>query len=130
MYDLRRIFCFSLEFEQSPQDPRREVRQLPGMPEDVRFYVGDGTASRGRDLRVRGRCPNILVDPATGRVTDILHWEMAGFRPAWWIEVLKKIVTQYRENTEADIDLETFKQTRARDDMADYYQSVRVSSTT
>ncbi|KIJ28366.1 hypothetical protein M422DRAFT_270365 [Sphaerobolus stellatus SS14] len=26
---------------------------------------------------------NILVDPATGAITGILDWEMAGFRPAW-----------------------------------------------
>jgi hypothetical protein len=26
---------------------------------------------------------NILIDPATGAVTGVIDWEMAGFRPAW-----------------------------------------------
>ena len=26
---------------------------------------------------------NILVDPATGAITGVVDWEMAGFRPAW-----------------------------------------------
>lgn len=29
-------------------------------------------------------CENILVDFASGRVTGVLDWEMAGFWPEWW----------------------------------------------
>ena len=30
---------------------------------------------------------NILIDPATGAITGIIDWEMAGFRPAWLASV-------------------------------------------
>lgn len=66
---------------------------------------------------------NILVDPATGTVTGILDWEMAGFWPEWWayrkalcgargqpwwINVLKEIMREYQRETDADMDLEMF----------------------
>ena len=61
---------------------------------------------------------NILVDPATGDVTGILDWEMAGFWPdwweyrkamfgarclLWWIDILKEIMQEYPSETEADM---------------------------
>ncbi|KAH8684345.1 kinase-like domain-containing protein [Tricladium varicosporioides] len=66
---------------------------------------------------------NILVDPATGNVTGILDWEMAGFWPdwweyrkalfgsrsqLWWINILKEIIQAYPSETEADMELEMF----------------------
>ncbi|KAK3898667.1 hypothetical protein C8A05DRAFT_47074 [Staphylotrichum tortipilum] len=66
---------------------------------------------------------NILVDSETGDVRGILDWEMAGFWPAWWeyrkalfgarsevlwMNVLKEVMTEYREETEVDMDLEMY----------------------
>ncbi|KAL2126803.1 hypothetical protein VTI74DRAFT_215 [Chaetomium olivicolor] len=66
---------------------------------------------------------NILLDPKTGRVNGILDWEMAGFWPAWWeyrkalfgsrsqpwwSQILKEVMAEYPEETEADMDLEMF----------------------
>lgn len=66
---------------------------------------------------------NILIQPETGEVTGILDWEMAGFWPdwweyrkalygsrpqPWWYEVLKEIMSQYRSESQADMDIEMF----------------------
>lgn len=66
---------------------------------------------------------NILVDPATGIVTGIVDWEMAGFWPQWWeyrkalfgsrsqlwwMSVLEQIMPQYKSETDADMDIEMF----------------------
>ena len=66
---------------------------------------------------------NILVDPATGNVTGILDWEMAGFWPEWWEyrkalcggrsrdwwwNILKEIMQEYPSETDTDMDLEMF----------------------
>lgn len=66
---------------------------------------------------------NILVDPATGVVTAIVDWEMAGFWPEWWeyrkalfgsrsqlwwIGVLKQIMPEYTLETDAGMDIEMF----------------------
>lgn len=66
---------------------------------------------------------NILVDPATGAVTGVVDWEMAGFWPewwefrkalyasrsqTWWIDVVKQIMPEYLAETVADMDLEMF----------------------
>jgi serine/threonine protein kinase len=64
---------------------------------------------------------NILIDPGTGTITAMLDWEMAKFWPSWWeyrkalygsrprpwwYAVLKEIMQEYRDETEADMDLE------------------------
>jgi len=66
---------------------------------------------------------NILVDPDSGKVTGILDWEMAGFWPgwweyrkalygarsqSWWRDILRKVIEEYREETDNDMDLEMF----------------------
>jgi aminoglycoside phosphotransferase (APT) family kinase protein len=66
---------------------------------------------------------NILVDRATGDITGILDWEMAGFWPewwdyrkalygarsqAWWIDILKKTMPEYPSETDTDMDLEMY----------------------
>lgn len=66
---------------------------------------------------------NVLINPATGHVTGIIDWEMAGFWPRWWEyrkglfgsscqpwwdDILKKIMVAYPDATEADMDLEMF----------------------
>jgi aminoglycoside phosphotransferase (APT) family kinase protein len=66
---------------------------------------------------------NILVDAATGHVTGIIDWEMAGFWPRWWeyrkglcggmsriwwAQILKQIMVANEDATEADMDLELF----------------------
>ncbi|KAJ6444994.1 phosphotransferase enzyme family domain-containing protein [Purpureocillium lavendulum] len=66
---------------------------------------------------------NILVDEASGDVTAVLDWEMAGFWPEWWEyrkalygsrgqpwwrEFLAKIMDEYTAETEADEDLEMY----------------------
>lgn len=66
---------------------------------------------------------NVLIDAATGRVTGIIDWEMAGFWPRWWEyrkglfgsscqpwweDILNKIMVAYPDATEADMDLEMF----------------------
>ncbi|KAL2202249.1 kinase-like protein [Sarocladium strictum] len=65
---------------------------------------------------------NILVDPSTGAITGIIDWEMAGFWPAWWefrkamlgarerwwAELVYQVMAQYKNETEADMDIERF----------------------
>ncbi|OBS20060.1 hypothetical protein FPOA_11781 [Fusarium poae] len=66
---------------------------------------------------------NILLDPATGSVTGIVDWEMAGFWPEWWeyrkalfgsrprqwwIDIVKQIMKEYPLVTEAHMDIEMF----------------------
>ncbi|GLB39087.1 hypothetical protein LshimejAT787_0602490 [Lyophyllum shimeji] len=50
------------------------VRPLYKEPHpEPRFHLAHGDLSPA----------NILVDPSTGRITGVVDWEMAGFRPAW-----------------------------------------------
>ena len=66
---------------------------------------------------------NILVDPATGAVTGVVEWDMAGFWPewwefrkalyasrsqTWWIDVVKQILREHLAETVVDMDLEMF----------------------
>ncbi|KAL1838296.1 hypothetical protein VTJ49DRAFT_2836 [Mycothermus thermophilus] len=44
---------------------------------------------------------NILVDPKTGKITAIPDWEMAA-------GVVGEVMTEYRQETEANMDLEVF----------------------
>jgi len=65
---------------------------------------------------------NILVEPSNGTVTGILHWEMAGFWPAWWEyrkavrrrherwweDIVRSIMAEYRIEAWVNGDLERF----------------------
>ena len=66
---------------------------------------------------------NILIEPDTGKVTGILDWEMAGFWPSyweyrkalfgdraqlWWIAILKDVMQEHRNETEADMEIEMY----------------------
>lgn len=66
---------------------------------------------------------NILVDEATGAVTAILDWEMAGFLPRWWeyrkalhgsrevmwwAELLRQVMVANLDAVMADQDLEMY----------------------
>lgn len=66
---------------------------------------------------------NVLVDRASGRVTGILDWEMAGFWPewwefrkalfgarskTWWMGIAKEIMQEYGREADLDMDIEMF----------------------
>lgn len=66
---------------------------------------------------------NVLVDPATGDVSGVLDWEMAGFWPewwefrkalfggrsqTWWMEVVRGVMADHSVVTDVDMDLEMF----------------------
>ncbi|KIJ28591.1 hypothetical protein M422DRAFT_37289 [Sphaerobolus stellatus SS14] len=66
---------------------------------------------------------NILIDPATGAVTGIIDWEMAGFRPAWLAAVASEwfnddrryfATEEARSLSECSLDNESFEDQRLR----------------
>lgn len=93
--------------------PARESRYRSRLPDDdeVGFVHADISDE------------NILVDEATGAVTAILDWEMAGFFPRWWeyrkalhgsrgtmwwAELLRQVMVANDDAVLADQDLEMF----------------------
>lgn len=93
--------------------PARESRYRSRLPDDdeVVFVHADISDE------------NILVDEATGAVTAILDWEMAGFYPQWWeyrkalhgsretmwwAELLRQVMVANLDAVMADQDLEMF----------------------